>query len=185
MENKTKKEEGFADFIDGIENLVTLTPSASSPFSETLSRPEPEVGSESQQETKVDTESLPEKEVDSNTITSPEQSVEEEVFASPVRAPAQEFNTKKLFFVCLGLFGVSSLGALLSHIVAIFAITIYLWYIAVGVSLISVVVLFFAGIIKGFSGKSFELVGAAIIFLVVLGVVGYGTCIVNMTGAGF
>jgi hypothetical protein len=180
MENKTKKEEGFADFIDGIEDVVTLTPSASSPFSETLSQPEPDV----EPATKMDSESPSEKEVDSNNVTLPEQSVEEGAVSKLEleSKPEQGFNVKQLFFVCLGLFGVSSLGALLSHIVPIFGITIYLWYIAVGVSLISVVVLFFAGVIKGFSGKSFEMVGYAVMFLVVLGVVGFGTCMLNMSG---
>ena len=93
-----------------------------------------------------------------------------------------DIDVKKLFYACAGLFVISSLGVLLSHILPFLAFAMYLWYVAVGVSLISVVKLFFTGIYQGFSGKSFNLVGAAVVFLVILGLIGFGTCALNMSG---
>jgi cation transport ATPase len=92
---------------------------------------------------------------------------------------------QKTLYIYIGIFAFSSLGALLSHVVPFFAFTIYFWYLAFGLSLLSIVVLFFTGIFQGFSGKSFNMVGFSILFLVVLGVVGAGTCFINMAAANY
>ena len=162
MENKTNKDEGFAGFIGEVENVVTLTPPTSNIFSETIPQPTTETGLE-------------------NVTPAPEQTKEED---STTKKPEKEFNVKKLFLVCLGLFVLSSLGAIFSHVVPFFFAIAYLWFIAAGISLISVIVLFLIGIIRGFTGDSFKTVGIAIIFLVVLGVAGFGTCALNLSSAG-
>jgi hypothetical protein len=85
----------------------------------------------------------------------------------------------KLLYVCLGLFIMSSLGKLFPQGLGLF---IFGWYIAAGLSFLAVLLLFFRGILQGFSGKSFKLVGVSIVSFVVLLLVGYGTCLINIKG---
>jgi hypothetical protein len=89
---------------------------------------------------------------------------------------------KKLFYVCVGLFAISLLtvGAGVFNPLVSFG---FVWMFGVGLSLLSVIVLFFRGLIRGFSGKSFTLVGEAIIFFVILLLVGFGTCLINWVGS--
>ena len=96
--------------------------------------------------------------------------------------PQQEDFVRILFYVCAGLFVISSLGVLFSQLFRPLSRTMFLWFVAVGLSLLSTVILFLTGMYKGFSGKSFSLVGYSIIFLVVLGLIGFGTCLLNLSG---
>jgi uncharacterized membrane protein len=89
-------------------------------------------------------------------------------------------NAKKLYSICIGMFVASSLGAILALLLPIFGFMLFFWYVAFWCSLLLVVVLFFMGILQGFSsGKSFKLVGTSLLFFVVLFLVGAGTCAVN------
>jgi hypothetical protein len=93
--------------------------------------------------------------------------------------------TLKLLYTCIGLFVISSLGLIPAYFgLKIFADSIYFWYIAMWAGIGAVAILFVAGVIKGFTGKSFKLVGVSIIFLVILALVGTGTCLVNLMGMG-
>lgn len=92
-------------------------------------------------------------------------------------------SSKGLLYACMSLFGISSLGGILSFIFRPFASLTYLWFIAVLVSLFAVVTLFFTGLYQGFSSKkTFRLVGTSILFLLTLTVVGAGTCLLNTGG---
>lgn len=102
----------------------------------------------------------------------------------PVKKTNSWFAVRMTFYICAALFVASPLSAIFSRIwPGVFADDVgrddtylYLWFIAVGVSLLSFVILFFAGIYQGIRGKSFSLVGYAIVFLVILSLIGFGTC---------
>ncbi len=122
--SEKKNGEGFADFVGGIENAVSISPSTI----------------------------ISESDLTSNT--------------KPLNA-SHWFSLKRLLYVGVGL----SIVGMLSY---------QLWFFAAGFGLLVVLGIFFKGIIEGFSGKSFNLVGYAIASLVLLVLVGFGTCVFNL-----
>jgi hypothetical protein len=92
-------------------------------------------------------------------------------------------SVKKFFYVVLFLFFASSGGVLLSSVtrMEVLAITMYGWFIAIALAALGCIIMFFAGL---FTENKHNLVGKAFLFFIIFALVGYGSCLVNISGLG-
>ena len=90
------------------------------------------------------------------------------------------------------LVGIKTLKRILSITIAIFVISslgryfvenlMFLWYVAVACGIASFLLFFIWGFIKFCKGSGAKLMGSAVLFLVVVLLVGAGTCYINLSG---
>jgi hypothetical protein len=105
----------------------------------------------------------------------------------PVKeAPSSNIIRNSVFILlgCLGMLGVSSIIVIFELTIP-FSVVVILWYLSAAIGLLLVLILFLKGMYQVFINKSFRLVGVSLLFLVILVLVGVGTCLKNMSNVSF
>jgi hypothetical protein len=105
----------------------------------------------------------------------------------PVKeAPSSNIIRNSVFILlgCLGMLGVSSVIVIFELTIP-FSVVVILWYLSAAIGLLLVLILFLKGMYQVFINKSFRLVGVSLLFLVILVLVGVGTCLKNMSSMSF